>query len=475
MLQRSFFRVISSVIILSLVLTSSIGAVADEEEVKYTQTPVDCSIEAKIARENFYIRNGFGNYDPCSDTCSLSAGSVVRLSGKDNLEKILNYFTARGMSREQAAGIAGSLLHEGGFSPFRQEDTFKDEWPNGGYGIAQFTGGQRAAVTEFLSSKLGATFTQYYVGLYGGGVTVDTGYIPSGIPENINDQFLIGQLDYLYQYMSDFAPSTIETRVTELQQDYKLSIGDGVKLLDYILSLNSAGDVAKVWTYLYEYPAGRKNAAIIRASSAEQIFTNITPSSSSDCGISAGGLSFEQTKALMLEYNSIKKDFFNNVLGNSFWSGFDQVDECTAFVMYFANKYIGPLSNTGNGRSAATYAVQGAPGVYKSVTADQIEPFTIFSIDSAAYGHTGMILGVMDDGSVIVGESNTRWGAAEGLLENESSGAFDGDPGVITSTRWVSIDAWISAWAGRGYSDPTFAAPVNSAEVLEKLQGSVGG
>lgn len=305
-LKKNILLVALGIALFSFLLASSINAAdEDEEPVKYTPGSVDCSEEAQKARENYYIGQGFGYYDPCANTCATSSGNIIQLSGNDNLEKILKYLTTKGFSPEQSAGIAGNMLHESGFSPFRQEDAFKDEWPNGGYGIAKFTGTLRTGVTAALSEKLSDVFTEYYLPSNGGGTTTVTDYIPSGIPENINDQFLIVELDYLYEYMTGFALDKDEPYVKALADDYSLNVEDGVSLLDYIKTLSSASDVAKAWAYLYEQNSEAEDVVVVRSASAQSIIDNYPPQSADEC---SGG-SKQQLAQEILDTGNIYYDY----------------------------------------------------------------------------------------------------------------------------------------------------------------------
>ena len=207
-------------------------------------------------------------------TCVSS--DLATLKGKDNQSKIFNYWIENGFSPAQAAGITANLKMESGYSPFRQETSAT--WPNGGYGIAQFTGGQRRAVTEHMSEALGQDFSTYYHPQYGGAVRAENGFIAEGISPGINDRFLSAQLGYLSQYMSTFKPSSISARTSGFNSLTGLSVPRDATLGDYILSLNSADLVAKAWTYLYEYPGNIRSAATARGVTAEALLVELSAS-----------------------------------------------------------------------------------------------------------------------------------------------------------------------------------------------------
>lgn len=204
-------------------------------------------------------------------TCLTS--NETQLQGTNNQSKIYNYWIKHGYSPAQAAGITASIKHESGYSPFRQEES--QRWPRGGYGIAQFTGGQRNAVTRHMSDALGSLFDTYYSPLYGGPVRADQGYIPDGIPREVNDAFLAAQLTYLTDYASRFKPSSIPARTRGLQALTGLTVPQNATLDEFLRTLSSASDAAKAWTFLYEYPGNINSTAIARGKTAEKLYAHI--------------------------------------------------------------------------------------------------------------------------------------------------------------------------------------------------------
>ena len=210
------------------------------------------------------------------------SSDAAQLEGKDNEEKIFNFWVKSGFSPAQAAGITANLKMESGYSPFRQEDAAS--WPAGGYGIAQFTGGQRAMATGHMIETLGPEFTTYYLPTYGGRVTAEKGYIPDGIAPEVNDRFLASQLVYLSEYMASFKPSSIPIRTRGFQALTGLEVPSDATLKEYILSLGSAGDVAKAWTFLYEYPGAINTAANRRAEVANDLLAKFSGGSNGEGG-----------------------------------------------------------------------------------------------------------------------------------------------------------------------------------------------
>lgn len=245
---------------------------------------------------DFLRNNNIPFFNPNDDTCSAvsstGAGGVTSLQGNNNEQKIFNYLLAVGFTQNQAAGIMGSLQFEGGFSPFRQEES--QSWPAGGYGIAQWTGGRRGYVTSALQSSptVASIYSQYYSNTYGGGVDASTGFVPSSLyPDHVtdvNDPFLLGELNYLYQ--QELSSTGAHQQVVSpgaansLQNKFNVSVTPGESVLDAIKAQTEAGSVAEIWTYTFEIPAHIQQAATDRAKNAQTILSSV-----SSGGTIAGG------------------------------------------------------------------------------------------------------------------------------------------------------------------------------------------
>ncbi len=457
------------------------------------------SVTSAFAIDNKYDPKFYSTQSPAiiaysaKPSFSDGTGTVIQLSGADNEQNIYNYWTAEGLSPAQAAGITGSLQAESGFSPFRQEDGAT--WPEQGYGIAQFTGGQRTAVTQALQSTLGDTFTQYYVAAYGGAVTQAAGFIPSGVPEAVNDSFLKGELDYLSTLMQGLTPNpTYPTRASGMHTDFPdLTIASGEKLVDYIKSLQSASQVAEAWTYLYEQPGGDiKATATTRATNAEQILTTYGNSGGADncSSIGSGGLTYAQALQLNNDYYTDRNQFLTGSIYQEIPANPSKKDpgssgksnQCTAYTLYI-NTIINATYGSPNGTDVANKLLTTFPNFYKSVTKDQIQPFTTYSwattkSSDGEPGHTGVILGIESDGSIVVGESNVSYGGTvpKGLIESKLVGSRDDQiKGAVLTEHWDSVDDWIAGFSSvGGYTNPRFAAPVDGASAAQKIQAVLG-
>jgi len=366
--------------------------------------------------EAFYASNDVLFYNPCSTTCSTNAGgsgTATAVRGANNGEKIFNYWVDVGMTPQQSAGITGSMFHEGSFSPFRQE--ISEAWPNGGWGIAQFTASQRDAAKAFVSAEIGQDlFNQYYKSDYSGFVFASTNYVPSGVPVEVNDKFLLAELNYLNDHIKSLKPNNI--RRDAYRRDFNQAVDASITLYDYLKKLTQPGDAATAWTYLYEYPGDIKTTATMRATEAVGILELYAGGTPASCGgnLAAGGMDLEAAKKFMNEYKS-------NPSNDQYIGGAARdcpggpLSNCTSFSMYFVNKYtniqgMGKGSSSGNGSTVVANIISRNPNIENGKTP---RAYAIFSTPSGSQmcgnvkcGHTGVILGVdTERGKVIVGEA----------------------------------------------------------------------
>jgi hypothetical protein len=392
----------------------------------------------------FYSSNDILFFNPCSANCtgSSNASSVTTLHGATNANKIFNFWVDAGLAPQQAAGIAASLKEEGGFSPFRQEGG--QAWENGGWGIAQFTHipGERADAKAFVSNAIGAdTFNQYYKSDYSGPVLESKGFVPDGVPQDVNDKFLLGELNYLLNIVKQLKPNNIRT--SAYTADFSQTIDPSMTLFDYLKTQPSASGTTIAWTYLYEWPGNVKATATKRAGTADQLLSILSGASgttssgsSAACGsagLVAGGLNTAQAKAFMQSYVSDPQaSTLIGGAGRGCPGG--ELANCVSFSAYFINKYTnlqgfasGP---TGNGNEVVGNIAARNPSVQTGTTP---KLYAIFSLTGqGSPGHTGVILGIdTNRKKVIVGEASCgdsmEWIAShnnEYDLAQFSSGAY---------------------------------------------------
>ena len=82
-----------------------------------------------------YIKNDINITNPNSQICSTQNTATGELSG-ENVEKVLKFFTGKGLTLVQAAAVAGNLQQESRIDPSALNSI-------GAFGIAQWLGGRR--------------------------------------------------------------------------------------------------------------------------------------------------------------------------------------------------------------------------------------------------------------------------------------------------------------------------------------------
>lgn len=142
-----------------------------------TATPAFAELDTN---SNAYrTRNNIIFYDPndSGQACTASSNSAGGLVGSTNRERAFRYFLSKGLNAEQSAGIVGNLMVESGMMPDNQENS--QSWENGGWGIAQWTGGRRTTLKEAVL-KAGLPYTN------------------EETPANQVQKLLLFELDYLW-------------------------------------------------------------------------------------------------------------------------------------------------------------------------------------------------------------------------------------------------------------------------------------
>lgn len=112
--------------------------------------------------EIFYSGNNIVWYDSRCNT--ESTAEIVQLAGKDNTEKILNFFMRKGLSLAQSAGIVGNMIQESGLNPAIIQggrianDSYVLE-SGVGFGLVQWTSGgrQQKFMTHMKGMGVGVT------------------------------------------------------------------------------------------------------------------------------------------------------------------------------------------------------------------------------------------------------------------------------------------------------------------------------
>lgn len=430
----------------------------------YAQAP-NCDLE-------FYSQNDILFYNPCSsDSCSSSAaaGSLnspgpSSLIGESNEEKTWNYFIARGLTSIGAAGAMGNISHESGFRVSAEEYS-----GGGGFGLIQWTGPRR--------TKLEAAAAAANINL------------------SDNDQALLFQLDYLWD--GEYGTITWQEQVNAEESvdgdTYKASFnsdfssqrtptqeGNGSTMVFHAL-VERSNDVPT--------EAERRSGSGVlrgRIDKANEFLTQFDGSAArGSCGaISAGGLTWEQAvavgKKLVDEWNTVycgstAVTTGGNPGGYCNWtSGY-----CTAGAAWMAAVTApdpGRVPGIPNGVLVADRLVSSNPEVYVAAAADgsNLQPFSVWSFGDGSQGghpgHTGTIVGIGEDGSIITVETN--WGGNT----SGASNTFLYNPGhKVAVFEYPSFEAFKNSRNGYVYNNTATPKDASvAAEMAKKMSAWMG-
>lgn len=336
--------------------------------------------------EDFYSSNDILFYDPRATDTNCSANNTdstaVTVEMNAAIETSLKYFTGKGFSLMQAAAIAGNLQQESKFNPTATNKI-------GAYGIAQWLSGRKQNLQQKANYN-----------------TLDT------------------QLEFIWE---------------ELNGGEKQSLAS---LLSY--SGNSPKELAIVFGESYERYGSNEQGN--RSSYAQSIYdrfkgtiadgsgvslpTGVTVANSGDgnvlgdCGGALGGVSsiddavawankfIDDTEK---QYPGEKGSHLNQISGQdkilyqwrtpskTYCWGASGCEECVAVAGWFVTNMTDYRFTPANGIDVvARLGDNGAP------TGSEPRPFSVFSQPSSTpNGHTGVVLGVLQDGSVITLENNS--------------------------------------------------------------------
>ena len=336
--------------------------------------------------------------------CEDSGGTLV---GGQRAEQIWNFFLSRGLKPVAVAGIMGNFAQEDGlFDPALKQGYSKAAIPDGGdgatgYGIAQWTSQGRQAG---LFKEMRQAGLEKYYGAGWGHPEID-----KEMPQKDIDALLLIELNYAWS-------------------------GDSTKVQDIAKQLNAAksirGDSGSTILFHRLFEASADNASQIqeRVDSAAMYLKKYRGTSGSVIGSTgcAGGLGGVSTMEDAVPWaDQFIKDArgrgaqsrkLNQKHTGNLWSLYvtsndeshlcwtNDCEQCTAASAWFIakmTKYPADISyTTGNGWQVVySLKARGIP------TGSKPQPFSVFSWGSGV-GHTGVVLGVLENGQVITLENN---------------------------------------------------------------------
>ncbi len=457
-------KIVIFISIFALVLTgTSFNMVADTYAVGASSAPVKCD-------QDFYSNNDILFYNPCSTSCSGGAGGSITgpapssLTGADNAAKAWNYFTARGLTPVAAAGAMGNIKAESSFSA-----SVKEASGGGGLGIIQWTGSRRTNLENAAAT--------------------------AGVNLADNDSALLFELNYLWD--GEYKAMTWEAQVNaETTVDGDTSIASYNKAFSSKLAKSQAGNGSTmVFHALVERSSDVPTVADRVAGSG--VLTNRIDnataylkqygggSTTGNCSVSTGGLTWDQAvtaaKKLADNWNtvycgtgSVKGGFY---CGPKWDTGY-----CTAGAAWMAVTTApegARVPGIPNGVDVANTLASGESSVYTKANPDgsNLQPFSVWSFGagsaSSEPGHTGTIVNVGSDGSIITLETN--WGGKTSTSTN--SFLYSGSSGhKVAVFQYPSFDAFKNSH--HGYVFNAVATPKDSATaagMATKMAAFIGG
>jgi hypothetical protein len=373
-----------------------------------SHTPTTYALET----EQDFLLNAINNYDRRTTTCTTPASSTTALSGSENLEKIYNYFRAKGLSDVQSAGIVGNISVESGGFPgqVQGKGIGKDQSQNpadagaGGWGIIQWTPGTKI---NGLMKEAGITAPVYE---------------------------LTSQLDLLWAHMQNNPPITKGSfdipeykKITDIKEavNYFEDKIEGAGKPNYTERYTRAN--LALDTYAGGSPTDTNTATSASTSTSPVDCEN----SSASAGLTSGGMSLQQAKSFMNEYKNLaikyagRRGLFtipgeNVKVYGSGCTG-SGLANCSTFSEYFVGKYTTGTQAFPNGKDMVRELLATNSGFKDGKNIPKT--YAVFSRQSrgGGSGHTGVVLGInKDSGKMIIGEASCNAGIA-GIVAKEVS------------------------------------------------------
>lgn len=434
----------------------------------YAQTP-KCD-------EAYYSANDVLFFNPCStNSCSAAnAGGALTsvgpssLEGETNEEKVWNYFIARGLTPVAAAGAMGNM---------KQESSLFDPWA-----------GEHGSTGNLDKSRLNTGFGLIQWTNTGGDTTgrrygvmthLENNGVPLRFSDASTDAALLHELNYLWD---------VEYKALTWQEQVNAETTvDGDPSRSYSED-NTGNGSAMVFHKLVERSGDDTAGKQERIDSAKAFLEQFdgTAARGSCNYVSAGGLTWEQAVALgkkiVDEWNTIYCGPSTITTGGNSDGGYCNWDSgyCTAGAALMAAITApdpGAVPGIPNGVRVASTLISSNPNVYTSANPDgsNLQPFSVWSFgDGGANGepgHTGTIVGVGEDGSIITLETN--WAGPT----NGATNSFLYNPGhKVAVFQYPNFEAFKNSRNGYTYNNTATPKDASVAtEMGKKMAAFIGG
>ncbi|HEY1085876.1 MAG TPA: phage tail tip lysozyme [Candidatus Saccharimonadales bacterium] len=336
-------------------------------------------------------------------TCNACPSvSSINLIGKDNQEKVFNFFIGKGLSDVQTAGIMGNMAVESGFDPENVQngtsdakqygERTKDPGPlTAGWGLIQWTPGSKV----IKAAK-------------------DAGVGDQPIHE------LATQLEIVWGHLQNKPPITKGSfSIPEFKK-----ITDTNEAVRYFEDkIEGAGKP----NYTDRYKAAELALKTFGGKSATPSATPVssTSESGSGCGdantagLTSGGMDLKQAQAFMKRYKDLAVKYANKSGGQIFTIPEDNVRvygsncegsalaNCSSFSEYFVGKYTKGHQAFPDGKEMVGALLASKSGFIDGGHKPKV--YAVFSRQSGGggHGHTGVVLGMnAENKKMIIGEAS---------------------------------------------------------------------
>lgn len=423
------------------------------------------AVDTYACDELYYSGNDVLFYNPCSDTCSGGSGGTLTgpapssLTGQTNQEKAWNYFMARGLTPVAAAGAMGNIQAESGFRASAVES-------NGvGLGIIQWSYERRTNLEKAAAA--------------------------AGVSLSDNDAALLFQLNYLWD--GEYEALTWQQQVnaeTTVEGDTTIAsfwspfsnnraesqAGNGSTMVFHAL-VERSGDVP---TEADRIPGhGVLTHRIDEANKFLEQFSGASAGGS--CVVNSGGLTWDQAVAVAKKLADNWDAIYcgSGSVKGGFYCGWTE-GYCTAGAAWLAELTApdpGRVPDIPDGVNVANRLISSNPEVYTGAHPDgsNLQPFSVWSFGdgsaSGEPGHTGTIVGVGNDGSIISLETN--WAGET----NGATQSFLYNPGhKVAVFQYPSFEAFKNS-RSPGYIYKNTATPKDSSvanQMATKITSFVG-
>jgi hypothetical protein len=443
----------------STLLTRKVGFFLSIAMLIVVLIPIPASAQAPNCDNEFYSSNDIVFYNPCSaDTCSsvntggaLTSAGPTSLTGETNQEKVWNYFITRGLTPVASAGAMGNIQQESEFSAAVEEHS-----GGGGLGLIQWTGSRRTSLESAAAA--------------------------AGVNLADNDSALLFELNYLWD--GEYGGLTWQEQVNaEESIDGDTSIASYNDEYSSTLKETQTGNGSTmVFHALVERSGDTPTMLKKRIENATAFLTQFNGTAAKgSCGNArVGGLTWDQAVSVAKKMGDTWDTVYcgDGSIKAGFYCSLDIVYSTAGAAWMIETTAPNPsaVPKIPSGVDVANRLISSNPDIYVSANPDgsNLQPFSIWSFGngsaSGAPGHTGTIVGVNEDGSIITLETN--WDVAT----PGSSNSFLYNSGhKIAVYQYPSFDVFKSSRKGYVYNDT--ATPKDSSiatEMAKKMQTFVG-